>query len=148
MLHSGAKQAKRRHILRQVDDDWERRSDSSECQSEDEDEEAEDLHVSEEDEDSHAAEDTSANWEVAKILDHRGTEGNWEYLVSWKGFSDDESTWEPEESFEKPRLMIRQYWADIFCRSDSEEESGQANRSSQPPAGASSSSTRPRANSH
>ena len=37
-------------------------------------------------------------YEIAKILSHRGSPGQQTYLVSWKGYSSAENTWEPERN--------------------------------------------------
>ena len=38
-------------------------------------------------------------WEVKAVLGHRRRAGWTQYLVQWRGFSDDESTWVDEEDF-------------------------------------------------
>ena len=48
-------------------------------------------------------------WVVDKIVNHRKHEGNTEYQVKWKGFGDDETTWEPEENIHDQNL-IDVYW--------------------------------------
>jgi hypothetical protein len=47
--------------------------------------------------------------EVDHIIDHRGTVGNYSYLVRWKGFSKDDDTWEPESNFHTDEV-IQDYW--------------------------------------
>ena len=45
----------------------------------------------------HPAADESGEYEVEDILDHRSHgRGCTEYLVKWRGYSEFESTWEPE----------------------------------------------------
>ena len=46
-------------------------------------------------------------YEVERITEHRGVAGNYEYLTSWKGFS--EKTWEPQANFLDDR-PIKSYW--------------------------------------
>lgn len=50
------------------------------------------------------------HYEVQAILDHRGTHGNYEYLVQWKGYNDpSENTWEPTANFDSLH-HIDIYW--------------------------------------
>ncbi|HVW99438.1 MAG TPA: DDE-type integrase/transposase/recombinase, partial [Candidatus Babeliaceae bacterium] len=49
---------------------------------------------------------------VEKILKHRGSPENYEYLVKWKDFTDEENTWEPATSF-LDHNIIRDYWKSI-----------------------------------
>ena len=44
---------------------------------------------------------------VRKILDHRGSPGNYQYLIDWKGYS--EQTWEPEANI-LDYDTVKQYW--------------------------------------
>jgi len=50
--------------------------------------------------------DVGEEYVVEKILDHRVTEaGKKEYLLKWKGYSDDDNTWEPCENLNCTKLM-------------------------------------------
>jgi hypothetical protein len=51
------------------------------------------------------------SYAVEKVLDHRGPEGEREYLVKWLGYSSDENTWETESHFDDLEI-IRRYWSD------------------------------------
>jgi hypothetical protein len=46
---------------------------------------------------------------VDKIIDHRGSSGNYEYLVHWKNYPESERTWEPQSSF-LDDSVIKEYW--------------------------------------
>lgn len=48
-------------------------------------------------------------FEVEKILDHKIMNGRISYFVKWKGYEDDENTWEPEEHFNQTEC-IEDYW--------------------------------------
>ena len=56
-------------------------------------------------------------YEVEKILDHRASDTSAkanEYFVKWKGYSDDDNTWEPEDHFIE-RQCITNYWAKYYA---------------------------------
>jgi hypothetical protein len=48
-------------------------------------------------------------FELDQILSHRGTRGRRQYLVSWKGYSAAENTWEPEGNLKYAQTILRAY---------------------------------------
>jgi hypothetical protein len=53
--------------------------------------------------------DQTEEWEVEKIRDCRIGKGRKEYLIKWKGYSEDESTWEPVEHLENSKELLADY---------------------------------------
>ena len=50
--------------------------------------------------------DTSGEYEIEKILGHRKRrDGKYRYLVKWRGYSYEESTWEPSSNFKSKTLQ-------------------------------------------
>jgi hypothetical protein len=67
-------------------------------------------------------------YDVERIVDHRGVPGNLEYFVAWKGYSQDDWTWEPERHILHPR-PVREYWNRIHSSAAGQEAQPQrANR--------------------
>ncbi|EIE87259.1 hypothetical protein RO3G_11970 [Rhizopus delemar RA 99-880] len=51
------------------------------------------------------------HYEIQAVIQHKGTPGNYQYLVHWKGYDDPmDYTWEPTSSFDD-RSSIETYWA-------------------------------------
>ena len=48
-------------------------------------------------------------YKVANILSHRGTPGRQTYLVSWKGYSSAENTWESETNLQHAQTLLKRY---------------------------------------
>jgi DNA-directed RNA polymerase subunit RPC12/RpoP len=48
-------------------------------------------------------------YEVNKVIEHRGSPGHYEYLVDWKGYTEEDRSWEPGNSF-FDQSPIESYW--------------------------------------
>jgi hypothetical protein len=52
-----------------------------------------------------------AEYEVEQIKAHRKRRGQTEYLVKWKGYDENENTWEPAKHLKNAPLILERYWA-------------------------------------
>ena len=54
-------------------------------------------------------------YEVAEILSHQGSPSHRSYLVSWKGYSSMENTWEPKQNLKHAQAVLMSYkqWNDL-----------------------------------
>ncbi|KAJ6635712.1 Chromobox protein like 5, partial [Pseudolycoriella hygida] len=64
-----------------------------------------DTYISKEDEGGLAI--GSIDYCVERILDCRVVNGQVEYLLKWKGYSDESNTWEPEENLDCEELLAQ-----------------------------------------
>ena len=53
--------------------------------------------------------DDHFEWEVECILDHKQLGGRDLYLVKWKGYGDEENTWEPESNLSNAKRILNAY---------------------------------------
>ena len=53
--------------------------------------------------------DSEPSYGIDAILQHRETDSGYEYLVKWKGYGEDENTWEPFSNFNSIEA-IQKYW--------------------------------------
>ena len=49
------------------------------------------------------------SYEVEAILDHWDVDNKREYLVKWRGYNEDQNTWEPFDNFDDVSI-IHKYW--------------------------------------
>ena len=48
-------------------------------------------------------------WEIEAIVGHRGLESCRQYKIKWKGFGDNEITWEPEHNITNLDEILQAY---------------------------------------
>ena len=64
---------------------------------------------------------------LESIIDHRIVNGKIEYFVQWKGFPQSESTWENEETLQKYKKIIQDYWKTCHKHKSSFEDKNSDN---------------------
>ena len=48
-------------------------------------------------------------WEIEAIIGHRGSGSRKQYKIKWKGFGDNEITWEPERNITNSDELLQAY---------------------------------------
>ena len=56
-----------------------------------------------------SAKDEHDTYEVDYIIDHKEVNGQYRYLIKWKGYDKKEATWESEEAFNDPQPVERYF---------------------------------------
>ncbi|XP_078492306.1 chromobox protein homolog 1-like [Ciona intestinalis] len=67
-------------------------------------------------------EEAGEEYEVEKVIDKRIYKGKVQYLIKWKGFSDADNTWEPDENLECPDLISQFESTNIKKTNNKEKE--------------------------
>ena len=57
---------------------------------------------------------------IERITDHRITKDGKQYLVHWRGYDEDENTWEPAEAIEKDAPGAVNDYQDVLAESGEE----------------------------
>ena len=53
--------------------------------------------------------DNEEHYEIEKIICHKGTPSQWQYLIRWKGYSVEEDSWLPKAEFSAAKELPLDY---------------------------------------
>ena len=49
------------------------------------------------------------HYKIEKIICHKGTPSQWQYLIRWKGYSTEEDSWLPEKELSAAKELLQEY---------------------------------------